>query len=170
MYYHINDIIFLVRFPQFVGSPPRDVWTTAYWRGRPSATSPLSARTLTLSPFLSLSNLFSSSSIYIYIGRRSATIRTALLSLLCTRRFFTCEMMSNRIPPLQTATVLEFQLSGSKGLRLKKKQETRGKFFNHGERSASQLRVALIAFIEKEKIWMLRFQRKILDNSSYATA
>lgn len=75
----------------------------------------------------------------IYIGRRSATIRTALLSLLCTRRFFTCEMMSNRIPPLQTATVLEFQLSGSKGLRLKKKQETRGKFFNHGERSASQL-------------------------------
>jgi hypothetical protein len=34
MYYHINDIIFLVRFPQFVGSRPRrDVWTTAYCRG-----------------------------------------------------------------------------------------------------------------------------------------
>lgn len=43
MYYHINDIIFLVRFPQFVGSPPRDVWTTAYWRGHPPTTSPLSA-------------------------------------------------------------------------------------------------------------------------------
>lgn len=51
MYYHINDIIFLVRFPQFVGSLRRDVWTTAYWRDRPtsSSTSPLSARTLTLS-------------------------------------------------------------------------------------------------------------------------
>lgn len=36
MYYHINDIIFLVRFPQFVGSLRRDVWTTAYWRGRPT--------------------------------------------------------------------------------------------------------------------------------------
>lgn len=35
MYYHINDIIFLVRFPQFVGSPSRDVWTTAYWRDHP---------------------------------------------------------------------------------------------------------------------------------------
>jgi len=34
MYYHINDIIFLVRFPQFVGSLRRDVWTTAYWRDR----------------------------------------------------------------------------------------------------------------------------------------
>lgn len=67
MYYHINDIIFLVRFPQFVGSPPRDVWTTAYWRGRPSATSPLSARTLTpISPFLSpFSNLLLL--LYIYI-------------------------------------------------------------------------------------------------------
>lgn len=53
MYYHINDIIFLVRFPQFVGSPSRDVWTTAYWRGHPPTTSPLSARTLTLSSFLS---------------------------------------------------------------------------------------------------------------------
>lgn len=36
MYYHINDIIFLVRFPQFVGSLRRDVWTTAYWRDRPT--------------------------------------------------------------------------------------------------------------------------------------
>lgn len=53
MYYHINDIIFLVRFPQFVGSLRRDVWTTAYWRGHPPATSPLSARTLTLSFHLS---------------------------------------------------------------------------------------------------------------------
>lgn len=50
MYYHINDIIFLVRFPQFVGSLRRDVWTTAYWRGHPPATSPLSARTLIVSP------------------------------------------------------------------------------------------------------------------------
>lgn len=53
MYYHINDIIFLVRFPQFVGSLRRDVWTTAYWRGHPPATSPLSVRTLTLSFHLS---------------------------------------------------------------------------------------------------------------------
>lgn len=55
MYYHINDIIFLVRFPQFVGSLRRDVWTTAYWRDRstPLYTSPLSARTLMLSYRLS---------------------------------------------------------------------------------------------------------------------
>lgn len=39
MYYHINDIIFLVRFPQFVGSLRRDVWTTAYWRDRPTSSA-----------------------------------------------------------------------------------------------------------------------------------
>lgn len=109
MYYHINDIIFLVRFPQFVGSPPRDVWTTAYWRGRPSAaTSPLSARTLTpISPFLSFSNLLR------YIGSRSQiqTIRTSSSSsLLCTRRLFTLQR-DERISYPRAGTILEFELA-----------------------------------------------------------
>lgn len=62
--------------------------------------------------------------IYIYIGRRSATIRTALLSLLCTRRFFTCKMMSKANPaPPNGHLVLEFRLSGSKGFKEERKLE-----------------------------------------------
>lgn len=106
MYYHINDIIFLVRFPQFVGSPPRDVWTTAYWRGRPSATSPLSARTLTpISPFLSFSNLLLL--LYIYIleaDPKSRRLENLLLFIICVGCCPLCNAVIERPNP-QVGTI-----------------------------------------------------------------
>lgn len=75
---------------------------------------------IVVQPLLLLFDIY----IYIYIGRRSATIRTALLSLLCTRRFFTCKMMSKANPaPPNGHLVLEFRLSGSKGFKEERKLE-----------------------------------------------
>lgn len=91
MYYHINDIIFLVRFPQFVGSLRRDVWTTAYWRGHPPATSPLSARTLTLSFRLSSSR---HPGFLVWLSRQRLVSLSFKVPSQLTNRFYRRQMLA----------------------------------------------------------------------------